>query len=55
MTAPIVYGIDASVTAQVVSPAPLTIQATALFALRIGGPAAFHVPELFYLECANIF
>jgi hypothetical protein len=33
----------------------LTAQATALFALLIGGQATFHVPELFYIECANIF
>ncbi len=55
MTAPIVYVVDASVAVQVVSPEPLTVQATALFALLIGGQATFHVPELFYIECANIF
>lgn len=55
MTAPLVCVVDASVAAQVVSPEPLTAQATALFALLSGGRAVFHVPELFYLECANIF
>ncbi|HEY7427759.1 MAG TPA: type II toxin-antitoxin system VapC family toxin [Gemmataceae bacterium] len=55
MTTSLVYVVDASVAAQVVSPEPLTTQATALFALLIGGQATFHVPELFYIECANIF
>ncbi len=55
MTAPLVYVVDASVAAQVVSPEPLTAQATALFALLNGNRATFHVPELFYVECANIF
>jgi predicted nucleic acid-binding protein len=55
MSAPIVYVVDASVAAQVVSPEPLTAQATALFALLVGGKSEFHVPELFYIECANIF
>lgn len=55
MTAPLVYAVDASVAAQVVSPEPLTAQATALFTLLGGGQAIFHVPDLFYLECANIF
>ena len=36
MTAPIVYVVDASVAAQVVSPEPFTAQATVLFALLIG-------------------
>src|SRR6516162_9681085 len=55
MTAPLVCVVDASVAVQVVSPEPLTTQATALFALLIGNHAVFHVPELFYIECANIF
>jgi predicted nucleic acid-binding protein len=55
MTAPLVCVVDAIVAAQVVSPEPLTAQATALFSLLIGGRATFHVPELFYIECANIF
>jgi predicted nucleic acid-binding protein len=55
MTVPLVYVVDASVAAQVVAPEPLTTQATALFALLIGGQATFHVPELFHIECANIF
>jgi predicted nucleic acid-binding protein len=53
--APIVYVVDASVAAQVVSPEPLTAQATTLFTLLNGGQAVLHVPDLFYLECANIF
>jgi len=55
MTARLVYVVDASVAAQVVSSEPLTAQATALFALLVGGQATFHVPELFYIESANIF
>src|SRR6185312_3409853 len=55
MTAPFVCVVDASVAAQVASPEPLTAQATALFALLVGNRAIFHVPELFYIECANIF
>jgi predicted nucleic acid-binding protein len=55
MTAPLVYVVDASVAAQVVSPEPLTAQATDLFARLGGNQATFHVPELFYVECANIF
>jgi predicted nucleic acid-binding protein len=55
MTAPLVCVVDASVAAQVVSPEPLTAQATALFALLTGNRASFHIPELFYIECANIF
>lgn len=55
MTAPVVYTIDASVAVQVVSPEPLTAQATTLFGLLVNGQATFHVPELFYIECANIF
>lgn len=55
MTASLVYVIDASVAAQIVSPEPLTAKATDLFALLVGGQAAFHVPDLFYIECTNIF
>jgi predicted nucleic acid-binding protein len=55
MTAPIVYVVDASAAAQVISPEPLTAKATDLFALLVGGQAAFHVPDLFYIACANIF
>lgn len=55
MTSPLVYVVDASVAAQLVAPEPLTAQATALFALLSGGRAVLHVPELFYIECANIF
>jgi predicted nucleic acid-binding protein len=35
---------------------PLTALATALFDLLAADPAAsFHVPDLFFIECANIF
>lgn len=47
MTAPVVYGVDASVAAQVVSPEPLTAQATALFALLTNGQATFQFRSYF--------
>jgi predicted nucleic acid-binding protein len=53
--APYVCVVDASAAAQLVVPEPLSGQATQLFALLAGGQAIFHVPDLFYVECANIF
>jgi len=47
--------VDASVAAQLYVPEPLTSQAVALFAMLTQANAAFHVPDLFYAECANIF
>ncbi len=47
--------VDASVAAQLYVPEPLTSQAVALFSMLAQGNAGFHVPDLFYIECANIF
>ena len=47
--------VDASVAAQLYVPEPLTSQAVALFGMLAQGNVAFHVPDLFYAECANIF
>jgi predicted nucleic acid-binding protein len=47
--------VDASVAAQLYVPEPLTSQAVALFGMLAQANAAFHVPDLFYAECANIF
>jgi predicted nucleic acid-binding protein len=47
--------VDASVAAQLYVPEPLTSQAVALFAMLAQANAAFHVPDLFYAECANVF
>ena len=47
--------VDASVAAQLYVPEPLTPQALALFGLLARGNVVFHVPDLFYAECANIF
>jgi predicted nucleic acid-binding protein len=55
ISAPFVCVVDASVAAQLVVPEPLSAQAAQLFALLAGGQAIFHVPDLFYVECANIF
>ena len=47
--------VDASVAAQLYAPEPLTSQAVALFGLLAQANAVFHVPDLFFVECANIF
>jgi predicted nucleic acid-binding protein len=47
--------VDASVGIQVFVIEPLTDRATELFTYLAGeNPAKFHVPDLFYIECANI-
>jgi predicted nucleic acid-binding protein len=51
---PLVYVLDASVAIQLVVPETHSAQATQLFALLNGGQAIFHVPDLFYIECANV-
>ncbi|HKI34803.1 MAG TPA: type II toxin-antitoxin system VapC family toxin [Gemmataceae bacterium] len=55
MTTPYVCVVDASVAAQLVVPEPLSGRAAQLFSLLDKGQATFHVPDLFYAECANIF
>ena len=48
--------VDASVGIKLFVVEPLSDEAHALF-LRLSSdpPARFHVPDLFYIECANIF
>jgi predicted nucleic acid-binding protein len=54
--APFACVVDASVAVQLFIAEPLTPLATSLFDLLAGDPGVvFHVPDLFYAECANIF
>jgi predicted nucleic acid-binding protein len=56
MTPSVSYVVDASVAVKLFLAEPLSGQAIDLFALLAGDPAVvFHVPDLFYAECANIF
>jgi len=57
MTQPTVsWVVDASVAAQLYIPEPLTTQAIAFFDQLVADPATcFAVPDLFFIECANIF
>ncbi|MBY0526764.1 MAG: type II toxin-antitoxin system VapC family toxin [Gemmataceae bacterium] len=53
---PLVCVVDASVAAQLYIPEPLTPIATILFHQLVTDPATtLHVPDLFFIECANIF
>ena len=47
--------VDASVAAQLFVPEPLSAQARLLFSLLANAGSVYHVPDLFYAECANIF
>jgi predicted nucleic acid-binding protein len=50
------YVVDASTAVKLYLAEPLAAEAAALFALLSSNPPAdFHVPDLFYVECANIF
>ena len=50
------YVVDASTAVKLYLTEPLVAEAVALFDLLTAIPrAAFHVPDLFYVECANIF
>lgn len=50
------YVVDASVAVKLFLKEPLSAEARALFDLLTGDPAPiFHIPDLFYAECANIF
>lgn len=52
---PVACVVDASVAIKLVVSESLSAQAHSLFAHLAGDPAArFSVPELFYIECANI-
>ena len=50
------YVVDASTAVKLYLTEPLAAEAIALFDLLTATPRAeFHVPDLFYAECANIF
>jgi predicted nucleic acid-binding protein len=50
------YVVDASTAVKLYLTEPLVAEAIALFDLLTATPRAeFHVPDLFYAECANIF
>jgi predicted nucleic acid-binding protein len=55
MTAPFHCIVDASVAIKLYLAEPLAAEATALFGLLADPANVFHVPDLFYVECANIF
>jgi predicted nucleic acid-binding protein len=56
MTRPFACVVDASVAVKLFLAEPLSAEATVLFGLMAADPAVmFHVPELLYLECGNIF
>lgn len=51
-----VYAVDANAAVKLYLNEPLADEAANLFALLAGTPpAVFHVPDLFHVECANIF
>lgn len=55
-TKPFSCVVDASVAAQLYLPESLTSVATTLFGMLAVDPSVnFHVPDLFFIECANIF
>jgi predicted nucleic acid-binding protein len=53
--APFACVIDASVAVKLFLPEPLAAEAATLVRLSSDPANAFHVPDLFYVECANIF
>jgi predicted nucleic acid-binding protein len=55
MTAPLACVVDASVAVKLYLAEPLAVEAVALFGLLADPANVFHVPDLFYVECANIF
>lgn len=55
MTAPFHCIVDASVAVKLYLAEPLAKEAAALFGLLADPVNVFHVPDLFYVECANIF
>ena len=54
MTAPFHCVVDASVAVKLYLAEPLAPNAAALFGLLTDPANVFHVPDLFYAECANI-
>lgn len=55
MTVPFRCVVDASVAVKLYLAEPLAAEAIALFGLLTDPANVFHVPDLFYAECANIF
>jgi predicted nucleic acid-binding protein len=55
MTAPFHCIVDASVAVKLYLAEPLATEAIALFGLLTDPANVFHVPDLFYAECTNIF
>lgn len=55
MTTPFRCVVDASVAVKLYLAEPLAAEAVALFGLLADPANVFHVPDLFYVECANIF
>jgi predicted nucleic acid-binding protein len=55
MTTPFICVVDASVAVKLYLAEPLATEAIALFGLLTAPVTVFHVPDLFYVECANIF
>ena len=55
MTAPFSCVVDASVAVKLFLAEPLAAEASTLFGLLTDPANVFHVPDLFYIECANIF
>jgi predicted nucleic acid-binding protein len=55
MTAPFACVVDASVAVKLSLAEPLAAEAAALFGQLADPSTRFHVPDLFYAECANIF
>jgi predicted nucleic acid-binding protein len=49
------YVLDASVAVKLFLPEPLAPEAAALVNLGLDPTVRLHVPDLFYVECANIF
>ena len=54
MTLAVSYVVDASVAVKLHLAEPLASEAHTLFALLANQATTFHVPDLFFVECANI-
>src|SRR5262245_29770808 len=54
MTVPLVCVVDASVAIKLYLQEPLSNEAHGLFAFLNNPSTIFHVPDLFFAECANI-
>src|SRR6516164_644598 len=55
MTTPYHCVVDASVAVKLYLAEPLATEAATLIGLLADPANVFHVPDLFYIECANIF